>query len=99
MAFAKSFHTTYDDGKPCYLLVSADGKEEYPSPHLDFCSPIIVVTSPNLRSKSNLRTWTKQLSATQFVVPRPSCLEVVYLLYVKFFKLFTSCLLKRIYSI
>src|SRR5205809_4459837 len=41
----------YNDGKPCYLLVSADGAEEYPSWHLDFCSNIIVVTSPNLKFK------------------------------------------------
>jgi hypothetical protein len=73
----------YDDGKPCYLLVSADGTLEYPSPELDFCSNIIVVTSPNLPAKPELRNWRKQFKAEQFIVPPTSCLEVVYLLYVK----------------
>src|SRR2546423_4000459 len=45
---------TYNDGKPCYLLVSADGPFTCPSPDLGFCSNIIVVTSPNLKSNSGL---------------------------------------------
>src|SRR6516162_3075779 len=52
---------TYKDGKPCYLLVSADGIEEHPSRHLDFCTNIIAVTSPNLRSKPKLKNWKKQV--------------------------------------
>jgi hypothetical protein len=74
----------YNDGKPCYLLVSADGAETYPSPLLDFCSTTIVVTSPNLEFKHGLRNWKKQVMAKQFVAPPPSCPEVVYLLYVEF---------------
>jgi hypothetical protein len=77
---------TYKDGKPCYLLVSADSKMECPSPHLNFCSTIIAVTSPNLKSKVNLKEWKKQVKAKQFIAPPPSCLEVVYLLYVELFK-------------
>ena len=76
----------YNDGKPCYLLVNTDGKVESPSPALDFCSNVIVVTSPNLRSKLDLKEWKKQVGAVQFIAPPPSCLEVVYLLYVKLFK-------------
>jgi hypothetical protein len=75
----------YDDGKPCYLLVSADGPLISPSPALAFCTATIVVTSPNLKSKSVLNAWQKQVEAKRFVAPPPSCLEVVYLLYVKFF--------------
>jgi len=77
---------TYNDGKPCYLLVSADGTEEYPSRHLNFCSNIIVVTSPNIKSKADLKNWAKQAKARQFVATPPSCHKVVYLLYVKLFK-------------
>jgi hypothetical protein len=76
----------YADGKPCVLLVSADGPNTYPLLDLRFCSATIVVTSPNMRTKSLLRAWGKQTVANQFVAPPPSCLEVVYLLYVKFFK-------------
>ena len=77
---------TYNDGKPCYLLVSADGKLESPSPELDFCSNVIVVTSPNLKSKLDLKEWKKQVEAEEFIAPQPLCLEVVYILYVKLFK-------------
>ena len=70
----------YDDGKPCYLLVSADGKIEYP--RLNFCKTI-AVTSPNLPSKLNLKEWSKQNRAKIFIAPPPSCLEVVYLMYVE----------------
>lgn len=73
-------------GKPCCLLVSADGPQTYPSPEFDFCAAGIVVTSPNLKSKPNLKAWFKQAEAERFVATPPSCLEVVYLLYVKFFK-------------
>jgi hypothetical protein len=76
----------YDDGKPCYLLVSADGTKEYPSKHFRFCSKIIAVTSPNINSKPDLKNWAKQTLAEEFVVPPPSCSEVVYLLYVKLLK-------------
>jgi hypothetical protein len=75
----------YDDDKPCCLLVSADGPATSPFEDLDFCSATIVVTSPNLKSKSVLNAWQKQVEAKRFVAPPPSCLEVVYLLYVKFF--------------
>jgi hypothetical protein len=70
----------YNDGKPCYLLVSADGKLESPSTFLDFCSNVIVVTSPNLKSKPDLKEWKKQVGAEEFIATQPSCLEVVYLL-------------------
>jgi hypothetical protein len=73
------------DGKPCFLLVSADGPETSPLPALGFCTAIIVVTSPNVKTKSNLNAWQKQAEAERFVATSPSCLEVVYLLYVKFF--------------
>jgi hypothetical protein len=74
----------YADGKPCLLLVSADGPRTYPSPDLGFCNATIVVTSPNMKTKSDLHAWRKQVEASQFFAPPPSCLEVVYLLYVKF---------------
>jgi hypothetical protein len=77
----------YDDGKPCYLLVSADGPLTSPSPALAFCTATIVVTSPNLQPKLSLNAWQKQYNAYQFVAPPPSCPEVVYLLYVECFKL------------
>jgi hypothetical protein len=73
----------YADRKPCLLLVSADGPHTYPLPILSFCNATIVVTSPNMKTKSNLHAWRKQVEAEQFVAPPPSCLEVVYLLYVK----------------
>ena len=76
----------YADGKPCYLLVSADGPQTSPSPALEFCTATIVATSPNLKSKPNLNAWKKQSYACQFVATPPSCSEVVYLLYVEFFK-------------
>ena len=75
----------YVDGKPCCLLVSADGPRTEPFEDLDFCSAAIVVTSPNLESKSGLNAWQKQVEAERFVATPPSCLEVVYLLCVKFF--------------
>ena len=71
-------------GKPCCLLVSADGPQTSPSPEFDFCAAAIVVTSPNLKSKPCLKSWRKQANAYQFVAPPPSCPEVVYLLYVEF---------------
>jgi len=76
----------YDDDKPCWLLVSADGPNTSPLPIFDFCKQIIVVTSPNLKSKTLLKAWEKQFKAKRFVATPPSCLDVVYLLYVKFFK-------------
>jgi hypothetical protein len=76
----------YADDKPCLLLVSADGPYTYPLPVFNFCHATIVVTSPNMKPKSQLRAWQKQVVAEQFVAPPPSCLEVVYLLYVKFLK-------------
>jgi hypothetical protein len=75
----------YADDKPCLLLVSADGPYTYPLPIFNFCHATIVVTSPNMKPKSQLRAWQKQVVAEQYVAPPPSCLEVVYLLYVKFF--------------
>ena len=75
----------YVDGKPCCLLVSADGPRTEPFEDLDFCSAAIVVTSPNLKPKSGLNAWQKQAGADQFVAPPPSCPEVVYLLYVESF--------------
>src|SRR3954471_18227469 len=75
----------YADGKPCLLLVSADGPWTSPLEDLDFCSAAIVVTSPNLKAKSGLNAWRKQVGAKRFVATPPSCLEVVYLLCVKIF--------------
>ena len=72
-------------GKPCCLLVSADGPWTSPLEDLDFCSAAIVVTSPNLKAKSGLNAWRKQVGAKQFVATPPSCLDVVYLLCGKFF--------------
>lgn len=63
--------------------MSADGTEVYPSGTFTFCDRIIVVTSPNLLSKQGLKNWMKQTLAEEFVAPRPSCHEVVYLLYVE----------------
>jgi hypothetical protein len=79
-------HDTWDyvaDRKPCLLLVSADGTKISPLPDLGFCTATIVVTSPNMKTKSDLNTWEKQTEAERFVATSPSCLEVVYLLYVK----------------
>jgi len=76
---------SYKDGKPCVLLVSADGKETFPAVILSFCDRTIVVTSPNTKPKQKLTEWMKQSIADQFIAPRPSCLEVVYLLYVELF--------------
>jgi hypothetical protein len=76
----------YIDDKPCYLLVSADGPEISPLRGFDFCTATIVVTSPNLGSKPHLKYWWWRAEAEQFIATPPSCLEVVYLLYVKFFK-------------
>jgi hypothetical protein len=73
------------EGKPCCLLVSADGPDISPLEDFAFCSATIVVTSPNLKSKSELNAWQKQFRAKRFVATPPSCLEVVYLLCVKFF--------------
>src|ERR1051326_8279430 len=47
----------YEDGKPCYLLVSADGTEVYPLTTFAFCDKIIAVTWPNLSSKPGLKNW------------------------------------------
>ena len=74
----------YADDKPCILLVSADGPLTSPLPALDFCTATIVVTSPNMKAKSTLHAWRKQVVAQEFVAPPPSCPEVVYVLYVKF---------------
>ena len=76
----------YKYGKPCVLLVNADGKEISPAVNLAFCDRTIVVTSPNMKPKSRLTTWTKQIDAERFIAPPPSCLETVYLMYVEFFK-------------
>ena len=71
---------SYDDGKPCCLLVSADGKNVSPLDDFEFCDRTVVVTSPNLKAKVDLENWQKQTSARQYIAPPPSCLEVVYLL-------------------
>jgi len=76
----------YKDDKPCVLLVNTDGKEISPAVNLAFCDRTIVVTSPNMKPKSRLTTWTKQIDAERSIAPPPSCLEIVYLLYVEFFK-------------
>ena len=73
----------YKDGRPCYLLVSVDDTQIYPSGFFSFCDRIIVVAPPNLRSKPDLKNWKKQAKADQFIAPPPSCHEVVYLLYVE----------------
>jgi hypothetical protein len=87
----------YDNGGPCCLLVSADGKTVSPSLALHFCDRTIVVTSPNIKSKPELKEWMKQAKAKQFIAPPPSCLEVVYLLYVELFKqLSLVCLLTEV---
>ena len=78
--------SSYDDGRPCYLLVNADFSGIYPSPALDFCDRIIVVTPPNIESRPDLKSWKEQASAELFIVPPFSRLEVVYLLYVELFK-------------
>ena len=77
---------SYADGKPCCLLVNADGKIVSPLDEFDFCDRTIVVTSPNMKSKPALENWRKQFKAERFIAPPPSCHEVVYLLYVKLFK-------------
>jgi len=67
------------DGKPCCLLVSADFPRTRPFPGLGFCTTI-VVTSQNLNTEPDLKSWWKRSSADRFVAPPPSCPEVVYLL-------------------
>ena len=80
-------YKSYRDGKPCCLLVSADGKTVRPLPELGWCDRTIVVSSPNMKSKPNLKTWKTQTKRTrEFIAPPPSCLEVVYILYVEPFK-------------
>ena len=76
----------YKDGRPCCLLVNADGTLIYPLGDLGFCDRTVVVTSPNIKSKLELDNWRKQTRAQQFIATPPSCSEVVYLLYVKLFK-------------
>ena len=61
--------------------MNADGQKS-PLDDLDFCKKAIVVTSPNMNMKTRLRDWMKQFLAEEFISPPPSCLEVVYLLYV-----------------
>jgi hypothetical protein len=75
----------YADGKPCLLLANADDPWTSPLADLGFCSATIVVTSPNLKPKPELNAWQTQVGAKRFVATPPSCLEVVYLLYVKLF--------------
>ena len=74
------------DGKPCCLLVNADGPVTTPLRDFGFSTTTIVVTSPELPSKPSLDYWERRYEADQFVAPTPLCLEVVYLLYVEFFK-------------
>ena len=74
----------YRDGRPCWLLVSAD-EDLSPISEFLFCHRVIVVSSPNMVKKKDLKEWMKQSLATTFISPPPSCLEVVYLLYVKLF--------------
>jgi hypothetical protein len=77
-------YDSYRDGKPCCLLVSADGKMVHPLAELGWCDRTIVVSSPNMESEPDLRTWMSQTE--KFIAPPPSCLEVVYVLYVELFK-------------
>jgi hypothetical protein len=88
----------YADGKPCCLLVNADVPWTSPLRDFGFCSAAIVVTSPNLRANPELKSWRKQVRAKRFVATPPSCLEVVYLLCVKFFN-YHSSLINRVHSI
>jgi hypothetical protein len=78
---------SYCDGKPCCLLVSADGNKVHPLAEFGWCDRTIVVSSPNMESKPDLKTWMSQTEETEkFIAPPPSCLEVVYVLYIKLFK-------------
>jgi hypothetical protein len=80
-------HNCDSDGKPCCLLVSADGNMVHPLAELGWCDRTIVVSSPNMKSKPDLKTWMSQTEETEkFIAPPPSCLEVVYVLYVELFK-------------
>ena len=82
----------YVDGKPCCLLVSADGKMVHPLPQLGRCDRTIVVSSPNMKSKPDLKTWMSQTGGSEkFIAPPPSCLEVVYVLYVELFNPPVAC--------
>src|SRR5262249_38325104 len=82
----KQTASRYDDGKPCYLLVSADDEEIVPTNALNFCEKIIVVTSPDLEKKKRLKRWKKSRHGKDFIDLPPKCHEVVYLLYVKLFR-------------
>ena len=75
-------HKSYRDGKPCCLLVSADDRV-HPLAELGWCDRTIVVS---MKSKPDLKTWMSQTRAEKFIAPPPSCLEVVYVLYVELFK-------------
>jgi hypothetical protein len=78
---------SYNNGKPCCLLVSVDDKMVHPLAELGWCDRTIVVSSPNMKSKPDLKTWMSQTEeAEKFITPPPSCLEVVYVLYVELFK-------------
>jgi hypothetical protein len=79
-------YDSYRDGKPCCLLVSADGMMVHPLTELGWCDRTIVVSLPNMKSKPDLKTWMSQTKAEKFIAPPPSCLEVVYVLYVELFK-------------
>jgi hypothetical protein len=58
----------------------------HPLAELGWCDRTIVVSSPDMESKPDLKTWMSQTSAEEFIAPPPSCLEVVYVLYVELFK-------------
>jgi len=75
----------YMDGRPCWLLVSAD-ENKSPISEFNFCERAIVVSSPNMVKNKDLKEWVKQSQAKTFVSPPPSCLEVVFVLYVKLFE-------------
>ena len=85
---AANFQTfdEFDDDRPCWLLVNADGKKTSPSLAFSFCNKEIVVSSPNYEAKPELKSWLNQEKPQRIISPPPPCHEVVWHVYVKVFK-------------
>ena len=76
----------FNDDRPCWLLVNADGKKTSPSLAFSFCNKEIVVSSPNIETKQDLKSWSNQEMPQRIISPSPPCYEVVWHVYVKVFK-------------
>jgi len=59
----------YMDGKPCYLLVSADGRMTFPSPDFAFCTVTRLLISTDLVTMERRNGSTSRADVV-FVTPR-----------------------------